>query len=407
MRIISIIIIITLNINIALSQSGTIASSTVGQYVKFGQYFGDTILWRIIRKNPDNSAMLLSESILCIKPFDSKGDLTDGRGSPGGSGSRIAKGSNFWEKSNIREWLNSNETPVIYSGNPPKSEYTMLGLNAYDEEAGFLTNFTPSELSVILETKHKSLLAKVDAVPEVVDGGTDTHIDNVNLSDVVQNFDDAYFQLITDKVFLLDVQELYFDVWTNEALGGTTANLQLRKPTEQAVAHSEYIGSELNINTPFNYFLRTPNCNEENTVRSISPATPNKVHSGACFSSNGGILPALNVSDKAYIFSGDGSVSNPFVVSSESASIQSWINQSASGIYFFTNPTSGELTVQLPDAVEIKSIEMFDLMGNLCKKWIGEEFDSPLHLSDQHTGVYIFIVKTATKSYAHKVFLLR
>jgi len=77
----------------------------VGSYVKFGSYYGDPILWRVINVNPDGTYMLYSEKILCFKAFDAKGDTTDGRDDQWGY--RVSNGSNNWEKSNLREWLNS------------------------------------------------------------------------------------------------------------------------------------------------------------------------------------------------------------------------------------------------------------------------------------------------------------
>jgi len=405
MRIFTLIILYCYCATSAFSQIETVATSAVGEYVRFGKYYNDTIIWRIIKKNSDNSAMLLSEKILCIKPFDAKGDLSDGRGSMGGPGSRITKGSNYWASSNIREWLNSSATSVSYSSNPPKPEYTMSGLNSYADEPGFLTNFTSSEYDLIMDTRHKSLLASVDAVSGILDGGTAPHIDDTDLADVVQNFDDAYYQMVTDKVFLLDVKELYYDVWTNDALGGIAADLQLRKPTALAVAHSEYISSELNTDMAFNYFLRTPNCNEENTTRSISPATPNKVHSGSCFSSNGGILPALNISADTRIYSGDGSVMNPYIISGETPASKLNIGISKKPFYLYPNPTSGVLNIATAGSEEFTSIELCDIFGNIIKKWDEKSLFHTINLDDQYPGIYVISISTLYHKYVVKVVL--
>lgn len=53
----------------AVHASATTGSLPIGSYVKFGAYFGDPILWRVIN-NDENGTMLLSDKIICLKSFD-------------------------------------------------------------------------------------------------------------------------------------------------------------------------------------------------------------------------------------------------------------------------------------------------------------------------------------------------
>ncbi|WP_164684861.1 hypothetical protein [Brevibacillus reuszeri] len=80
---------------------------TLGTYVQFGRYLGAPIIWRVVNID-ENGYMLFSDKILSTKGFDSVGDLTDGRGDKW----RQVTGSSYWERSNIREWLNSTNAIV-------------------------------------------------------------------------------------------------------------------------------------------------------------------------------------------------------------------------------------------------------------------------------------------------------
>jgi len=66
-------------------------------------------------------------------------------------------GRNYWQSSNLREWLNSSEEKVNYTCNSPSKE--RLGNNAYDDEPGFLSEFTPEEQNAIAVTEHRVYIA--------------------------------------------------------------------------------------------------------------------------------------------------------------------------------------------------------------------------------------------------------
>lgn len=186
----------------AVSEANSTPTITVGNYVQFGSYNGQPILWRVINTDT-NGYMLFAEKIVSIKAFDGYFDDLGGRGDM----DRWFNGSNFWEQSNLREWLNSEVNIVSYSGKPPSIDN--LDYNSYSTEKGFLAdgNFTVQERDVIQPVKHKVILSSVDS--PVKTGGTVPHYsDYTNPSAAVANYDSAYYQDVTDKVFLLSIKEL-------------------------------------------------------------------------------------------------------------------------------------------------------------------------------------------------------
>lgn len=80
---------------------------------------------------------------------------------------------------------------------------------SYKDEAGFLTNFTAEENAVIKAVTQKSILSEVDygALPEDKISGSEKHIYNGNVLECPQNYSSAYYEQLTDKIFLLDVQQ--------------------------------------------------------------------------------------------------------------------------------------------------------------------------------------------------------
>ena len=84
----------------------------LGDYIQFGTYEGNPILWRCADKTEEYGALLLSDTVLCKKAFDAQ-DLLEN--------SPHRFGSNFWEESNLRAWLNSTAPAgeVIWPGNNP------------------------------------------------------------------------------------------------------------------------------------------------------------------------------------------------------------------------------------------------------------------------------------------------
>jgi len=179
----------------------------VNDFVEFGSYWDDPILWKCVKKESDSSIMLVSEYILCLKAFDSAegGKYYQGRDD-------VQKyGSSKWVNSNIREWLNSDNNRVSYSTQPPVTEAIPDGYNAYVDEPGFLSNFNVEEKGLIKIVNHED---------------------------------------VTDKVFLLSKGEL--------ALVGDTDNARAKNATRKAAEKSEYKVRGLKPNEAWWYWIRTP-----------------------------------------------------------------------------------------------------------------------------------------------------
>jgi len=270
---------------------------TVGDYIQFGRYYKQPILWRVINENSDGSFMLLSEKILSMKPFDANGDFTDGRG----DSNRINYGSNNWEKSNLREWLNGESMVVNYTCQPADDNYIENGNNNYENEAGFLSNFTISERDIIQPVMHRSILSAIDR--DASDGGTELHIWKSEIKDIVQNFDDAYYKDVTDKVFLLDIKELHDYVYNR-------GYEYKRKLTAVAEANSEY---KVNNSENWYYWLRTP-CADNSYLERFVFGDGGGYDFLYAYDGKVGVLPALNLKPGFPYSSGNGSESNPYLV---------------------------------------------------------------------------------------------
>ncbi len=281
----------------------------VGDYIQFGSYYDEPILWRVINIDEDGDPMLLSERILCLKAFDAAGDYhTDD--------DRRKLGSNEWENSNIRQWLNSSEREINWIQNPPSAENVWKGHNPYYQEKGFITkdNFTENERNLIKPVTHKVLLSAIDK--DKRDGGSEVHYGyKYPIDDMIQNYGKAYYKNITDKVFLLSVKELkeyvYDRGWEYRA-----------KPTAKAVENSTYKEFYISNSKFLWYRLRSPDAPYSWSGCYVDDAGLADIYS---YASNGigGVRPALYLNLKSAIFkSGEGTLSSPYLIDSKQESAQ-------------------------------------------------------------------------------------
>jgi hypothetical protein len=144
-------------------------SLTAGAYVRFGEYNGKKLLWRVINSD-ENGILLFADEAVEFKAFDSEpkdGDMN-----------RMKYGSNYWPECTLRKWLNGE----------------------------FLKGFKDAEMELINNYKNKVLLSAHDK--DMAEDG-----DNIffwmhvpSLADF--GFDDAYHLYVNDKVFLLDIKQL-------------------------------------------------------------------------------------------------------------------------------------------------------------------------------------------------------
>ena len=127
-------------------------------------------------------------------------------------------GNGYWPTSSIREWLNSDESSgnVIYTNEPPSKE--KLGSQAYDQEAGFLYEFTKEEKEGIAITERRAFVYSALG-SKAKDGGSgnvprydglvpsnNIHISSPNIDKVWKNLN---YQVVREKVFLLGIHEMF------------------------------------------------------------------------------------------------------------------------------------------------------------------------------------------------------
>ena len=295
----------------------------IGDYIQIGEYYGAPILWRCVDRD-ENGLLILSDKILCIKAFDSNGTNTSGshfRGYTEYSMKgyyRQCYGSNCWEDSNIRSWLNStaSEGNVEWlCGNPPYDEdfnnFYHQGFNEYDNEAGFLTHFTKNELLVMKSVIQKSILDGYEYSDSSNKVDPDAHKYNDEISDVITNYYGALSTDVKDRVFLLDVKQIN-SVYNNTGILGK--NYYIGKPTDECVKNSEYESNLLKSNLKWNTWLRTPYTNNLSCyVRNVG--TDGKIYYSYAYSSEIGVRPAFYLNENALLgMTGSGTEEDPYIL---------------------------------------------------------------------------------------------
>lgn len=264
----------------------------VGDYVKMGTYNNASILWRCVSID-DNGPLMLADRIIDTLAYDAKTNDNSSSKSHSRSYKRDDYGSNYWKDSNMRSWLNSTaEAGKVdwLCGNPPKDGY-VSGVGAYNEKAGFLNAFSKSEIAAMKTVTQRSLVSHPEYNKGIVNG--DANSDLLYYTDISYaaiNYDSAYFETTTEKVFLLDVKQANA-VWKN--LNG-------------------YYVAYNNDGMAWPYWLRTPvtDCNHD--MRYISSS--GQVGRYAPWYSDLGVRPAFYLDSEYFVTtSGSGSQSNPYV----------------------------------------------------------------------------------------------
>ena len=179
------------------SVTATQSTISVGECITLGRYEGKPIVWRCVLID-ENGPLMLSENILCNKAYDAAGESaeyhTDGWGYI-----RKNRGSNCWSDSSIRQWLNSSGN-VEYTHCPPE----------YQDELGFLSNFSASELALVKTVTQKSYLNEWETHRTgYVDGGIREPSHIVDIAKLNDDTSSYWYQNVTDMFFLLERNQLY------------------------------------------------------------------------------------------------------------------------------------------------------------------------------------------------------
>ena len=214
-------------------------------------YNGKPILFTIMEHNhagdPDNSTALVTSNIITLKCFDA---IESGNS----DSNRKQYGNNRYLYSNIKQWLNSDKAAGEWyaaqhsADAAPTNANVWTNYNEYDQEAGFLTNFSEQMKAELLT------VTKRVAKNTVTDGGG--------------------YEDVTQKIFLLSNTEVGLANENSIAEGSiyelfNTSSNRLAYPTAEAVAKSEYTNDGLAASKPWWWWLRTPYASYSCYARSV------------------------------------------------------------------------------------------------------------------------------------------
>lgn len=244
-------------------------------------YNGNPILFKVLEHghagDPDGSTALLAKNIITLKCFDAIEALNS-------DSNRKQYGNNRYLYANIRQWLNSRAAAgAWYSAQhsadaAPTNANVWTNYNEYDQEAGFLTNFSEKMYAALLT------VTKRVAKNTVTDGGG--------------------YEDVADKIFLLSNTEVGLANENSIAEGSlyalfNTASERLAYPTAEAVSKSEYSDSNLAASKPWWWWLRTPDAGNSYNARRV--LTGGTLNYGSAYSGNGGVRPACVVSSSLFV----------------------------------------------------------------------------------------------------------
>ena len=263
----------------------------IGDYIRLGTYNNESVLWRCVAVD-DNGPLMLSDRVLeDYIAYDARTGANAQTGSHRRNSWRSKYGSNHWRDSNMRSWLNSGaEAGKVdwLCGNPPDADHVSSG-TAYDRKAGFLSSFRSEEIGAIKTVTQRSIVSHPEYTAGYIDEpGIDLPY-NTDIDTVADGYESAYYENITDKVFLLDVKQLNT---VKQNLG------------------SYYIGKN-KAGQSWNYWLRTPvtDCNHD--MRYVT--TGGIILRDAPYKEYYGARPAFYLDAEYYTVSqGKGTESEPY-----------------------------------------------------------------------------------------------
>ena len=263
----------------------------LGQYISLGKYNGKDIVWRCVSMD-DKGSLMLADNIIDTLPYDAKTNDNNRSKSHSRNYKRDTYDSNYWKDSNMRSWLNSTAVAGEVKwlcGNPPRED--SVNGNAYDQKAGFLHDFSKAEIAAIKNVTQRSIVSHPEYNLGFHDGEGRSDLDfNRDIENVANNFDSAYGENSTEKVFLPDVKQVN-TVWKN--------------------FDNYYIGrNEQGMAWP--YWLRTPYSSCNHLMRYVESSGSIERHYP--MTDYMGVRPAFYLDSDYYVTtSGDGSASNPYV----------------------------------------------------------------------------------------------
>lgn len=260
-----------------------LSSLPVGTVIKDTSttYNGKPILWKVMEHghsgDPSGSTALVTKNIISLKCFDA---LESGNS----DNDRKQYGNNRYSLSNLLQFLNSDAAAgKWYSAKhsadaAPTNANVGSNYNEYDQEAGFLTNFSAQMKNALIEVTKKTVKNTV------TDGGD--------------------YENVVSKIFLLSTTEVGLADENSIAEGSiyalfNTASERIAYPTAEAVSKSEYTNTNLTASKAWRYYLRTPNASISYNVRRVN--TDGSLGYGNAYSGNYGVRPACAISSSTLV----------------------------------------------------------------------------------------------------------
>ena len=277
--------------------SQPITNLALGSRVKLGRYNpGNTgaadIIWYIVKKETYtdsdgnervSSITLFSQDVLDILAFDAR-EITN-------TNTSISQyGNNKYSQSNIRQWLNSSAITGWFSNQnttdaEPNSTNIILG-KPYSTKGGFLSEFTPEELNIILTTNVK------------------TFRNNIVYNGV------ATYDITHDKIFLPSLYEIFGNLYESDyilpnegkSMPYLAEQVAVRKsyPSTALVnsLSSSPIGNvSLSTTTQRAFSTRTPDVNNASIYMGVAGTGLTIFDNGQAASGTfGGVRPMCNIS---------------------------------------------------------------------------------------------------------------
>ncbi len=329
-----------------------IDSVKVGDYVLMGAYYGEPILWRCAAVD-ENGPLMISDEIICLKPFDARTGANSESGSHSRPGTkspdiRAEQGSNYWADSNMRSWLNSDAEAGNVEWlckNPPDPAHTSY--NAYDGEAGFLTSFGDIERFAIKSTERVSVLPTEEIKAGMYSEGSENIDYFDSCPDKLLNYDRAYAERVTDKIFVPDIKQINAIYKNGDILG---CDYYVGRLSAAAVENcDDWTGSnpppEMSVGGNFAYWLSTPVYNTHIFI--FQADSDGTIRNGSAAYGYVGVRPAFYMNESAYFASGSGAADAPYTIGAEPAEINVASDFSADkAVFTLTSPGSGKLLAQ-------------------------------------------------------------
>ena len=283
--------VVMTGIPVSAAEGETTPTVEIGTYISLGKYNGKSIIWRCVDID-ENGPLMLADRIVDTLPYDARTNDNDRSKSHSRNYKRDSYGSNYWKDSNMRSWLNSTAVAGEVNwlcGNPPKSN-SVKG-NSYDDKAGFLNEFSKAEIAAMKTVTQRSLVSHPEYKQGIYEGDARSDLElNYDIENVARNFDSAYYENSTEKVFLLDVKQVN-NIWKK---------------------HGSYYIATNDQGTKWPYWLRTPvsDCNHD--MRYVqSNGTVGRESPDVSYI---GVRPAFYLDADYYVTTGgDGTEANPYM----------------------------------------------------------------------------------------------